>query len=260
MEISSRVCSDDGVTPSSGSDAFDKFRDALVSNKSIHRELERALDLNVHRVNPSDRAGRFISGGAVEWILAATAYKAGVLAIPGGHGANGFDLRDLLEDARGLWSVKNSTTDKKSAYRLSNGLGGGGAGFVDATVFLSPHLPGIVFGDPDVHTRLAAQQQEKGDAVVLPFAAVAGHAEAHPECVAKCDMPVNPGTGTHDAGMDYVENLLTPEHFPDLSGLFVAAKPVAGTLVSELQVLVDKRDAGAITEAQFDELVRKIGR
>lgn len=244
---------------SSGSLPFDQLREALSADPGLRAELEAALDLNVQRVNPSDRAGRFISGGAVEWILAATAFKVGIVTVPGGHNANGFDLRDLLNDTRGLWSVKNATQSRKSDYRLTNGLGGPGSGFVEPTVFLSPHLPGLVFADPSLHHDLSGAARRNSDAVVLPFSAVQHHARQHPECVAPLRMPANPGTGSHDPGMNYVEDLLNPARFPRLSTVFAAAKPQTGSIATELQALVAQRDAGTITREQFDLLVSRLG-
>lgn len=245
------------MAQTSGSKAFDDLRDALKKSSALRSELEAALDLNVRRVNPTDRANRFGSGGAVEWILASVAYAAGVLSIPGGHNSNGLDLRDLRDDARGLWSVKNTT--KRSDFRLSNGIGGAGAGFVDPVVFLSPSLPGLTFVDPDLHADVRAQVQVKSDATILKFGVVAQHASDHPECVAPCTMPTNPGTGTEDPWKDYVESLLSADRFAQLSALFLAAKPNQGTLTSELQALVAQRDARNITAEQFDLLLRRIG-
>lgn len=245
------------MTSSSGSKAFDDLRDALARDARLRGEVEAALDLNVRRVNPTDRANRFGSGGAVEWILAAVAYAADVLAIPGGHGSDGFDLRDLREDARGLWSVKNQT--KRGEWRISNGLGGAGAGLADSTVFVSPSLPGLTFVDPHLHVDVAEQVVVKSDAVTLPARVVEEHARRRPECVAPVQAPKNPGTGTEDPWQDYVENLLSPDRFPQLSRLFVAAKPVTGTLTSELLNLVGMRDSGQISPEQFDALIKRLG-
>lgn len=241
----------------SGSAHFDALRDALERDHHLRAELEAALDLNVRRVNPSDRANRFGSGAAVEWILAAAAYAAKVLTVPGGHNANGFDLRDLRDDARGLWSVKNTTN--RSDFRLTNGIGGAGSGFVEPVVFLSPALPGITFVDPAVHVDVSALVERKADATVLKFAVVEKHARARPQCVAPCRMPKNPRTGVDDPWMDYVESLLSAQRFPQLSRLFVAAKPVQGSLSTELQALVAQRDAGNISAEQFDLLVKRLG-
>ena len=245
------------VTSTSGSPAFDSLRHALIASSALRGELEAALDLNVRRVNPTDRANRFGSGAAVEWILAATAYTAGVLSLPGGHNANGFDLRDLRHDAKALWSVKNQT--KRGDWRITNGLGGAGNGFVDNTVFVSPALPGLTFVDPKVHVELASQAVQKPDAVILPARALELHAAHQPECVAPCVMPKNPGTGVDDPWMDYVESLLSADRFPQLSRLFVASKPVSGTLTSDLQVLVAMRDSGQLNSIQFDLMLSKLG-
>ncbi len=242
---------------SSGSRAFDRLRDALVSDPALRYEVEASLDLNVRRVNPSDRANRFGSGAAVEWILAAAAFSAGVLTVPGGHNTNGFDLRDLLEEARGgLWSVKNQT--KRGAFRISNGIGGGGRGLVDPTVFLSPALNGITFVDPDRHPETVAATVVQPDAVILPFAALREHAERHPECVANCRMPTNPGTGVDDPWLDYVASLLSPERFPRLSTMFVQSKPASRSFSDEIVRLAALRDDGAITTQQFAELISKL--
>lgn len=247
-----------GVMPeTSGSPAFDQLRDALRNQPRLRSELESALDLNVHRVNPTDRANRFGSGGAVEWILAATAYSAGVLAVPGGHNADGFDLRDVREGARGLWSIKNTT--KRSDFRLTNGLGGAGAGFTDPVIFLSPALPGLTYIDPERHRIAASQVREMRDAAVLPFRAVQQHTVDHPECVAECAMPSNPGTGQADPWMDYVESLLHPELFPRLSALFADARPPVANFAGELRALIDLRDRGEITPEQFDRLIDRFG-
>lgn len=246
-----------GPVTTSGSRPFDDLRQALAGSAGLRAELEAALDLNVHRVNPTDRANRFGSGAAVEWILASVAFSAGVLTIPGGHNADGFDLRDLREDARSLWSVKNQT--KRGEWRISNGLGGAGGGFTEATVFVSPSLPGITYVDPRLHVDVSSQVVEKRDAVTLPARVIEEHAQEHPECVAECSMPRNPGSGEEDPWMDYVENLLSPERFPRLSRLFVASKPVRGSLTTELQSLLALRDAGQITGDQFDHLVSRLG-
>lgn len=243
---------------SSGSAAFDALRDTLAKDAGLRGELESALRLNVHRVNPSDRSNRFGSGAAVEWILAAAAYSAKILNIPGGHNANGYDLRELRKDARGMWSVKNQTSAHGTAYRLTNGLGGAGKGFVEPTVFLSPRLPGIVFAHPEVHQDVADAVYTTGDATMLGFSAVRDHAVQHPECVAVCVMPVNPGTGSEDPWRAFIESILAPAQYPRLSKMFVAAKPPTGTFASQLEALVALRDSGALTAEQFDIALKKM--
>lgn len=179
------------------------------------------------------------------------------MTVPGGHNANGFDLRDLMSEVKqGLWSVKNQT--KRGDFRLSNGLGGAGKGFIDPVVFLSPALPGLVFADPEIHTELAGLVKLTGDATVLPFRFLLKHAKDHPECVAVCSMPTNPGSGSDDPWLDYVESLLSPERFRRLDAMFMAARPFQGSFSAQIVELAALRDAGTITNEQFAALVDKL--
>lgn len=245
-----------GASHSSGSDSFDTLRDGLGRDQSFRAEVERALHVNVNRVNPSDRGNRFITGGAVEWIVAAAAWHCGVLSVPGGHSENGYDLLDLQTAARGLWSVKSQTAASAGDFRMSNGLGGGGRGFADPTVFLSPHLPGLVFAHPDIHAGVKAGEKVKSDAVVMPFRFVKRHAQEHPECVAPLTVAMNEGRGHENPFLAYTKTILVPEQFPLLSEMFVAAIPPQRTLSDEVQRLAQMRDSGTISQEQFDTLLR----
>lgn len=241
---------------SSGSTEFDRLRQTLIDNDGLRKELEWALVANVNRVNPADRANRFGSGAAVEWILASAAFYVGILALPGGHNTDGFDLRDLRKTAQGLWSVKNTT--KRSDFRITNGMGGSGRGFIEPLVMLSPALPGLTFANPELHVELAGHCRVTGDATILPFRAVLLHAQEHPECVAVCKMPENEGEGQDDPWMDYVNSLLDSVQFPLLSKMFKEARGAKNSVVKELERLVDLRDAGIINADQFNSLVNRI--
>lgn len=240
----------------SGSPEFDTLRTALAADDNLREELEAALRANLSRLDPTDRANRFGSGAAVEWIVAAVAYQAGILSVPGGHNSDGVDLHALRDRVRGLWSVKNTT--KKSAFRLTNGMSGAGRGFTDPVVLLSPALPGLTFAHPERHPDLAAAVVVNDDHTLLPLRAALRHAEEHPECVARVRMPENPRTGTDDPWMDYVKSLLEPQRFPRLSRLFVDAAPAARSLADEIVALAKLRDAGTLTEAQFEAAVTKV--
>ena len=243
---------------SSGNSAFDLLKKALIEDATLRSELEYALAANVDRVNPSDRANRFGSGAAVEWILAAACYRAGVLSLPAGHNANGFDLQDMRTKASGLWSVKNSTTRTRSDFRITNGMGGEGKGFIEPVVMLSPLLPGIVFADPRLHLDLASKAKKTGDAVVLPFKEVHAHALRRPECVAPLKMPVNEGHGTLDPWMDYVQSLLDPIRFPVLSRMFVDARPAQRSLADEIRALNGLMQDGILSKSQFDAAIEQL--
>lgn len=228
-----------------------------MNDSQLKSELEYALAANVSRVNPSDRANRFGSGAAVEWILAALAYNAGVVAAPAGHNSNGFDLRDLRKQSQQLWSIKN-TTQPRSEFRISNGMGGPGRGFVDPIIMLSPGLPGLTFADPRIHTTLADKAKITSDAVLLPFQAVLEHANSRPECVAACKMPINQGEGNFDPWMDYVDSLLDPVRFPKLATMFKAARPVKTSIIDNIKELAKLRDDGILSDVQFDTALAKL--
>lgn len=242
----------------SGSEPFDRLRDMLARDSALHAEVEAALRLNVDRVNPTDQGNRFVVGGAVEWIIAAAAWAAGALSLPGGHSQRGFDLMALQGAARGLWSVKSQSAAKRSAFRITNGLGGAGRGFAEPTVFVSPNLPGLVLIDPVQHAEVASRAQQKKDAVVLPFGAVLAHAIANPACVAPLSAPANEGRGRENPFLAYSQTILTPDRFPRLSTMFGAAKHSSGTVTDEVMRLLALRDTGTITPSQFDDLLAQV--
>lgn len=244
---------------SSGSDAFDRLREGLAREQGVRNELEAALRINVDRVNPSDQGNRFVTGGATEWILAAAAWALEVLTMPAGHSARGFDLVDLQDRARGLWSVKSSTVGNTAAFRISNGLGGGGSGLIDPTVFLRPkRLPGLVFVHPEAHPEVAQAQVKKSDSFHLPFSALFKHAGEHPECVAPLEVPANSGHGRENPFLQYTQTILTPDRFPRLSDMFTAAQPARGTVVDELAKLALMREGGALTESEYRSAIAAV--
>ena len=243
---------------SSGSLEFDHFRLVMARNPGLRREMEDALLVNLHTANPSDPGARFITGGGVEWILACAAYSAGVPLIPDGHGATGHDLRDVLTGARELWSVKSQSTAKPGAFRISNGMGGGGEGFVRPTIFLSPNLPGLVYAHPDLHLEVTGAQQETDDAVVIPHKFIAQHAAGHPECVIDAVIPANPGVMTEDPFLAYSKGVMDPRRFPMLARLFTDMTPQSGDVLSQVRGLVAMRDEGQISQEEYEHLVRQI--
>lgn len=165
---------------------------------------------------------------------------------------------DLQDAARGLWSVKAQTSSSKSAFRLTNGLGGSGKGFQDPTVFVSPHLPGLVYIDPALHQNPVAAVRVKPDAVELPFRAVAEHAQDRPECVAVLIAPRNEGRGVENPFLAYAETIATPERFPRLSTMFAASKPPTAGRAAEIVELLAMKQAGTISDAQFSALVDRL--
>ncbi len=246
------------TTPTSGSRKFDEFRERLAADSAVVRELESAMRVNVDRVNPTDPGNRFVVGGAVEWLIAAAAWSVDVLTIPGGHGARGFDLLDLQNAARGMWSVKAQTSKNKGQWRLTNGLGGSGKGFVEPTVFVSPNLPGMTYVDPQIHTGVSTMARQSKDATVLPFGPVLEHAKANPQCVIPLGAPKNEGRGQENPFLAYTETIISPAQFPRLASMFSAARPPQTSTVADIGSLIAMRDGGSLTPDQFDSALKKI--
>lgn len=246
------------ITGRSGSAEFDALKAKVDGDPQLRGELEAVMRLSVETYNPSDRGIRFITGAIGEWMIACAAYTAGVLSIPAGHNANGYDLQDLKKLARGLWSVKSSFTPGGS-FIITNGRDGGGAGFVEPTIFSSPDLPGLVFAHPALHLEVLAGQVEKADSKQIPKAVIRAHATAHPECVINCAVPRNEGLGQRDPAFEAVRLLLADNiHFPRLGKMFADTKRLESSLVAELRELQAMRSAGDLTQAQYEAMLDKL--
>jgi len=247
----------DRSLPSSGSDAWDRLRDAVAKDSQLRTEIEWLMSLSVETYNPSDRGTRFITGSIGEWLVAFAAYAAGVLTMPDGHNANSHDLRGLLGQAKDLWSVKSSYRSGGS-FGVSNGRDGPGPGLVGPVVFWSPEFPGLVFVDPAIHPEVTRAQVAKADQMQLSKSAVLAHARAHPECVIECDVPENPGTATKDPGFEAVRLLVESGPFRRLRKMLVDAAAVDSTLVSQLRQLQAMRDRGDLEQSAYEAAVRKL--
>ncbi|MGM0781992.1 MAG: hypothetical protein ACQEUF_09080 [Actinomycetota bacterium] len=236
----------------SGSPEFDKLKKHLETTPSVKREVEFAFSALLTAANPSDRGLRFLFGNGAEWIIASAAWSAGVLLAPAGHNANGFDLGDLLDSARSLWSVKASASKTSSQVRLINFMGdGANAAWDEPTLFVGPYVDGAVLLDPTKDKTLAGKARKGSDALVLAGGVVKQYAKEHPENHVAFDVEVNSGAGGNDP-YKFVKSILDPSHFPVLSKPFVASEPVKSTTkVDEIKSLADLKERGVLTEDQF---------
>lgn len=237
---------------SSGSLQFDTLRDHLIGNREVRREVEFAFSALLTAANPTDRGLRFLFGNGAEWIMAAAAWSAGILTAPAGHNANGFDLADLLSNAKGLWSVKASASLAVADVRLKNFMGdGSGATWTEPTLFVGPYLRGAVFVDPSLHLDVSGRVRRSSDALVLGGGVVKAFASEHPENFAPFDVAVNQGGSANDP-YAFVKSLLKPEHFPILSRPFKESAPVRdSSVVEEIRRLVELRDQGVLEDDLF---------
>lgn len=240
----------------SGSAEFDALRNHLLSNREVKREVEFAFSSLLTAANPSDRGLRFLFGNGAEWIMAAASWSAGVLTAPAGHNANGFDLGDLLNQAKGLWSVKASASSSAGDIRLKNFMGdGANADWTEPTLFVGAYLKGAVLVDPTLHTAVKDKMRRGSDALLLGGGVVKRFAQDNPENYVAFDVAINQGGGANDP-YAFVKSVITPEHFPVLSKPFLAAAPVAtGNLVEEIKKLADLRDQGVLDDESFKKAV-----
>lgn len=248
------------LVPTSGSETFDRLRSTLSKDAALRADVEAALVMLLERLNPSDPGVRWAVGTAVEWILASALYGAGAIALPEGHRSVGIDLQDLLSKLRATFSVKSSFSPAVSTFRLTNGMGGGGAGFAEPTLFLHPRLPGIVFADPVAHPDLQRDVRNTGDATTISVTVIRSHAQAHPECVVPIAVPPNRKRGVADPGTAFAQDLLSSGRFPRLERLFtdlaVAAQP--NTVVDQLKQLKSLRDEGVLSPEQMQSAVARL--
>lgn len=247
------------MATSSGSAEFDALRDHLLGNREVRREVEFAFSALLTAANPTDRGLRFLFGNGAEWIMAAAAWSAGVLAAPAGHNANGFDLADLLASAKGMWSVKASASISTGDVRLKNFMGdGSGAAWTEPTLFVGPYLRGAVFVDPSLHHDVSGRVRRSSDALVLGGGVVKMFASAHSENFVPFDVAVNQGGSANDP-YAFVKSLLKPEHFPVLSRPFRESEPVRdSSMVEEIRRLVELRDQGVLEDALFKRALEKL--
>ncbi len=240
----------------SGSAEFDALKEHLETTPTAKREVEFAFSALLTAANPSDRGLRFLFGNGAEWIIAAAAWSAGVLVAPAGHNANGFDLGDLLDNARALWSVKASASKSSGQIRLINFMGdGANAVWNEPTLFVGPYVNGAVLLDPNQDQDLAAKARRSSDALVLGGGVVKNYAKEHPENHVAFDVEVNTGANSNDQ-FAFIKSILDPAHFPLLSKPFVAsAPPVRTTRVQEVERLVELKEQGALTPEQFEKLL-----
>jgi hypothetical protein len=244
--------------PSSGSPEWDKLRRAVIADSQLRTEIEWLLQLSIETYNPTDRGVRFITGSIGEWLMAFAAYAAGILAIPEGHNANGHDLRGVIDNSRGLWSIKSSYS-RGGNFGVSNGQGGPGPGMTGPTVFWSPEFPGMVLVVPDEHSDVKAQEKKRSDQTQLAKSVVLAHAAAHPECVIPCNIPENQGLATKDPGYEAVKLIVQSGPFKRLRKMIDDADSSPdNSVVNQLLELQKMLSEGKLSQEMYEAAVLRV--
>lgn len=241
---------------------WDRLRQAFAADPGLRQELEMYGRIVVENFNPSGRAARFVYGALCEWGLALAGFAAGLLALPDGHDADGHDLRGVVEQQRGLWSVKASaSTSPAYDFILQNfraGVAEPPPFHFPVTVFMHPVLPGITMVDPDRHPNVVAAVETRRDCRVLPLRVLVDHTDAHPECVIPFQQPGNPGGAGQDdvTGLDLVRGVVDSIHFTRLKMMFQqAAAAEAGDIVTRVRDVQQMIQAGVVTQEQGQRMI-----
>ena len=239
--------------------SFNSLKQKLSNDHQLKQEVEWLLQLGLEKFNPSERGNRWIAGSIVEWTLALALFESGVIILPEGHNANGHDLIDMRDNARGLWSVKSSFQGKPSDFIITNGLGGAGSGLSEVTVFLHPKLEGIVYVDPLIHFDVVNAVVARGGESRLPFGALKQHAEKFPENVIPLNIPENKGTNFHgDPGLDAVRMLTETGVFSRLNRPFRIVESRSGDVVTRLREINSLVRDGSLTDAQAAKAIDQL--
>lgn len=232
---------------------FKILKQGIETSPALREEFELAFAAIASKHHPSDRAERFVFGGACEWLLAVTAWKAGVKVLPAGHGQNGFDLMQFKGAMQGLWSLKSSASyASNSPINLRNNISANdkavGAVYDHPTVFMGPYLPGITYVDFNVATDLAEAISYDKDAAKLKAKLVQRYAEEHPEFVIPVNLSAESNVSNVDSNLKLVANVLTSGTYP----LLGQSVDVLQKYSEKITVLRELHEAGSLSDADFN--------
>lgn len=235
--------------------AFQKLKSSFFRQPEIRNEVELALTAVLERLNPSDRGTRFLTGGAYEWVIAVAAWASDIQVFPGGHSENGFDLMEYMESLKGVWSVKSFTGESLSgSLRIVNKMSPGHVQWTQATIFISPDLPGIVFFDPKMAPVYVSMATENDEAVTISGAYIKKYADENPDCVIPLNAPVNPGNGKESPQLDIVSSILTSGTYSHLGPVMNKMRQMATTV----DFLRKQYSSGEIDELTFKKMLANL--
>jgi hypothetical protein len=231
---------------------FQVLKQGIESQPALQNEFELAFAAIASKHHPSDRAERFVFGGTCEWLLAITAWKAGVKALPAGHGQNGFDLMQFKGAIQGLWSLKSSASySSNSPINLRNNISSSSnaanAVYDHPTVFMGPYLPGITYVDFKVATELAKEIVYDKDAAKLKSKLVLQYANDNPHLVIPVKLTAEASVSNVDSNLKLVANVLTSGTYPLLGQTVDLLQKYS----EKITVLRELHAAGSLSDADF---------
>ena len=168
---------------------FLQFKAGLEEQLELHEELLEAIALLLAERNTSFYENRFITGGAVEHMIAAVMRCAGLADVR----TVGFEnvRTDVMVGGQGF-SVK-SVFRRDGQIALINTLGGGYVEWTTPTIILlgSGYSRGIGYIDPELLPANVAVR--RGDQIILPRTPLNQMYRQQPEYLLRCEVPINPG-------------------------------------------------------------------
>lgn len=223
----------------------------------VEPEFVRGLNELVGRFDVGDRANRFIIGGVVEYLLAACFFGLGIFVVPRGHNQNAFDLETLVRELQAKFSIKSTFSSTAGDFRLMNRLSGERAWeWTEPTIFVVRRL-GLVYADPTTHLHLAHSVRDAGDAFTISLRAIRDHADTHPHCVIRCDVPVNPRTGTESGAKALFREIFDHPAYPTIRGLLHRERlNVEGaSIIEHIDDVTARQARGELTAEQAQHLI-----
>ena len=224
----------------------------MDSQPDLRNEFELAFASIAAKHHPSDRAERFVFGGACEWLLAIAAWKAGVQALPAGHAQNGFDLMQFKGAVQGLWSLKSSASyNSNSPINLRNNISSSNSAanaiYDHPTVFMGPYLPGITYVDFTNNQSLAAKIVYDKDAAKIKSKDILEYATQHPDHVIPVHLTAVANGSTIDSNLKLVANVLTSGTYPLLGGTV----DILQRYSEKITVLRELHASGSLSDSDF---------
>jgi hypothetical protein len=231
---------------------FNILKNAMDSQPELRNEFELAFASIAAKHHPSDRAERFVFGGACEWLLSIASWKAGVKALPAGHSPNGFDLMQFKGAIQGLWSLKSSASHSANSIinlRNNNSSSESSANAIydHPTVFMGPYLPGITYVDFKANPNLSAKIKYDKDAAKIKAKEILEYSINNPDHVIPVHLTAVANGSTIDSNLKLVANVLTSGTYPLLGGTV----DILQRYSEKITVLRDLHASGSLSESDF---------
>jgi len=235
-------------------DQFNILKNAMDSQPGLRNEFELAFASIAAKHHPSDRAERFVFGGACEWLLSIASWKAGVKALPAGHSQNGFDLMQFKGAIQGLWSLKSSASHSSNSIinlrnNNSSSESSANAIYEHPTLFMGPYLPGITYVDFQNNPGLAAKIIYDKDAAKIKSKEILEFAKSNSEFVISLTLDAKPSGSTIDSNLKIVANVLTSGTYPLLGGTVDFLQRYS----EKITVLRELHASGSLSENDFQK-------